>query len=261
MVSEVGLDWIEEINWIRMEQSKMEQMLERLLASQHRMMAKMDAWLGGVTHACLKEEEEPAPEEAEAVAEPKEVSEGATDEETTGAAKDRSRDLRLAVGCRGQLRTRTKRDGGSRQECAAAVGRPTRLTAPAMRKRHVRRGPAKKCRSGIGGRGITSGNGMRGKIRERHRRLEGKKTYREVIRQSLLMEIAKLIFESSSDYGNRVTGYCGSAGLRRSGRGSAIAAPRGPTAIIRLREGKRRVGRGSGTESRESGWRSRVAPP
>jgi hypothetical protein len=67
----------------------------------------------GAKHASL-EEEEPAPEETEAVAESKKVSEGATDEETIGAAKNRSRDLRLAIGCRGQLETGTKRDGGLR---------------------------------------------------------------------------------------------------------------------------------------------------
>jgi hypothetical protein len=50
-----------------------------------------------VTPACLEEEKESAPEETEAVAEPQEVPEGATEEETIGAAKYRSRDLRLRV--------------------------------------------------------------------------------------------------------------------------------------------------------------------
>jgi hypothetical protein len=36
------------------------------------------------------------------------------------------------------LKTRTKHDGGCRQECAAAVWRPTRRTVPAMRKGGLR---------------------------------------------------------------------------------------------------------------------------
>jgi hypothetical protein len=64
-------------------------------------------------------------------------------EETIGAAKDRSRDLRLAIGCREKLKTQTKRDGGSRQECASAVGRPTRRAIPAMRKGGLRKGPGR----------------------------------------------------------------------------------------------------------------------
>jgi hypothetical protein len=84
------------------------EMMDKMMASQERMMAKWDSHLGNVeaceekTEACL-EKKEPTPEE------------------TIGAAKDRSRDLRLDVGCRGQLKTRTKHDGGCRQECAAAV--------------------------------------------------------------------------------------------------------------------------------------------
>jgi hypothetical protein len=42
--------------------------------------------------------------------------------------------------------------------------------------------------------------------------LEGKKMHCEVTRHSLCLEITKLIFEYSSDYGNRGTDYCGSAG-------------------------------------------------
>jgi hypothetical protein len=63
-----------------------------------------------VTHACLVERKEPAPEEPKAVAETAEVHEGATDEEAIGVTEDRSRDLRRAVRCRGRLKTRTKCD-------------------------------------------------------------------------------------------------------------------------------------------------------
>jgi hypothetical protein len=56
-----------------------------------------------VTHACLVERKEPAPEEIKAVAETAEVPEGATDEEAIGVNEDRSRNLRLAVRCRGHL--------------------------------------------------------------------------------------------------------------------------------------------------------------
>jgi hypothetical protein len=63
-----------------------------------------------VTPTCLEEEKESAPEKTEAVAEPQEDPEGVTDEETIGAAEDRSRDLRLAARCRGRLKTRTKRE-------------------------------------------------------------------------------------------------------------------------------------------------------
>jgi hypothetical protein len=58
-----------------------------------------------VTHACLVERKEPAPEETEVVAETEEVPEGAMGEEAIGAAKGRSRNLRLAVRCRGRLKT------------------------------------------------------------------------------------------------------------------------------------------------------------
>jgi hypothetical protein len=142
--------------------TKMEQMMERLLAkmdkmmaSQKTMMAKMDA-RRGVTPACL-EEEESAPEEPKAVAETEEVPEGATDEEELGVTEDRSRNLRLAVRCRGQLKTRTKPNGQLRQECAAAVGQPTRRSVPAMRKGGLRRGPGKKCRRGLKGQSKAFG--------------------------------------------------------------------------------------------------------
>jgi hypothetical protein len=114
----------------------------------------------GVTHACL-EEKEPAPEETGVVSEPQEVPEGATDAETIGATENRSRDLRLAVGCRRKLKTWTKRDGRVRREHAATIGWPTHRTVPVIRKGGLRRGPSKKClRSGIRGPGRTLGSRM-----------------------------------------------------------------------------------------------------
>jgi hypothetical protein len=116
-----------------------------------------------VTPTCLEEEKESSPEETEAVAEPQEVPEGVTDEEAIGAAEDRSKDLRLAVRCRGRLKTRTKPDGRLRQVCAATVGRPTHRSVPAIRKGGLRKGPGRMCcRSGIGRRSKASRAGKRG---------------------------------------------------------------------------------------------------
>jgi hypothetical protein len=148
----------------------------------------------GKMEACL-EKKEPAPGETEAMEKSWEVPEGAMDEVTIGAAKDQSRDLHLAIGCCGQLKTRTKHDGGSRQECAA-VGRPTHRPVPAMRKGGLCRGPGKKCRSGTG-QNKVSRTGKRGRIVKWDRRLDRKKTHSEAIRKSPCMEITKLIFESS----------------------------------------------------------------
>jgi hypothetical protein len=131
------------------------------------------------------------------MAKPQEVPEGVTDEETIGATEDRSRDLRLAIGSSGQLKTRTKHNGGSRQECAGTVGRPTRRTVPAMCKGGLRKGPVTKCcHSGIKGQGITSGSGMRGMIRKR-RGLEKRNTFYNAIEPPLKPEIIKLVVESS----------------------------------------------------------------
>jgi hypothetical protein len=192
---------------LREMQSKMDAHHERMMAKMDSHLGETRAWLGemkacrGVTPACL-EEEEPTPQGTEAVAKSQEVPEGATGEETIGAAKDRSRDLRLAVGCRGRLKTRTKRDGRVRQVYAASVGQPTRCFIPAMRKGGLRKGPGKKCRSGTGqkcrrigmrGPGKTSGNGMREMIGKLRRLLERKKMHSEAIRKSLGMETAKLI--------------------------------------------------------------------
>jgi hypothetical protein len=86
-------------------------------ATADRVMAKWDSRLGEVkacegttkvfrkamegceerTEACLEEEKEPALEEPKAVAEPGEVPEGATVEETSGGTEDRTGEQRLAV--------------------------------------------------------------------------------------------------------------------------------------------------------------------
>jgi hypothetical protein len=98
------------------------------------------------------------------VAETEEVPEGATDKEAIGVTEDRSRNLRLAVRCRGRLKTRTRCDSRLRQECVTTVGRPTRRFVPALRKGHVRKGPGKKCHSGLRGQTKASRNGKRGRI-------------------------------------------------------------------------------------------------
>jgi hypothetical protein len=97
------------LEWRKTEQQLLELLLARMEADKEESMAEMDAWLEK-TEAFL-EKKEPVPEKTKAVVEPQEVPEGATDEETIRAAKDRSKDLRLAVGCRGKL-TRIKHDGG-----------------------------------------------------------------------------------------------------------------------------------------------------
>jgi hypothetical protein len=107
------------------------------------------------TRACLGEKES-TPEETEVVVEPHEVPKGAMDEETIGATEDECEDLCLAVGCRRQLKMRTKRDGRLRQECAATIRWLTRHTVPAMRKGGLGKGLGKKCCSDI--RGKTSGS-------------------------------------------------------------------------------------------------------
>jgi hypothetical protein len=93
-------------------------------AAANRVMARWDSRLGevkaceGTTKACREatevceertdsclEEKKSAPKETETVAEPKEVPERATEQETVEAAEDRTGDLRLAVKCRGRLKT------------------------------------------------------------------------------------------------------------------------------------------------------------
>jgi hypothetical protein len=179
----------------------------------------------GVMPACL-EEKEPAPEATEVVSEPQEVPERAMDAETIRATEDRSRDLRLAVGCRRKLKTQTKRDGRVRREHAATIGWPTRRTVPAICKGGLHKGLGKKCHCGIQGPGRTIGSRMEGRSLKKRRakgnairgtpkgrtgkkrrrtclecdngiRDRGARQHREAIRKSLCREIARLIFESS----------------------------------------------------------------
>jgi hypothetical protein len=147
-------------------------------------------------HACLEEEEKPAPEETEAVAEPQEVPEETTEQETIRATEDRSRNLRLAVGCRGRLKTRTKRDGRSRQECAATIGRLTRRFVPALRKGGFCRGPGMKCRrSGLKGQSKAFRNRKRVMIGKGH--LERRKDLYDAVEPTLGLEIAKRVVGTS----------------------------------------------------------------
>jgi hypothetical protein len=137
-------------NHDKMEANKAELMAEMkaqigsLASEMNANQQKMDAWIGemtallGVTHACLEKEEEPAPEETEAVAEPQEVPEGATDEETLRATEDRGGKQHLAVRHHGQLKKRAQDNGGPRQKFAAVRGRFTRPNIPALRKGHWR---------------------------------------------------------------------------------------------------------------------------
>jgi phage terminase small subunit len=108
-----------------MEQN-MDAHFEKINASFEEMRANMDAYYEGmivIIKECLGRTEakkESAPEETEAVAEPQEVPEGATDEEAIGVTEDRSRNLRLAVGCR---RANTMVDSG-RSVPPPSDGRP-----------------------------------------------------------------------------------------------------------------------------------------
>jgi hypothetical protein len=83
------------------------------------------------------------------VEEPQEVPEEATDAEAIGAAKDRSRDLRLAVGCHGQLKMQTDTMVGPGRSLppsadgllavlflhCTAQGKPAKMTKPGIRQR------------------------------------------------------------------------------------------------------------------------------
>jgi hypothetical protein len=86
-------------------------------------------------------------------------------------------------------------------------------------------------------------NGIRGRGARQHLHLEKEKMHHKAARQSLRLEIARLIFESSIRIQELGTGYCGSVGPHRSRRGSAIAAPWGAAAK------DNGGGRGSGRES------------
>jgi hypothetical protein len=108
-----------------------------------------------VTHACLEEEKESTPKETDAMEEPQEVPEGATDEEKFGATEDQAGDLHLAVRHHRQRKKRAQENGGPRQKFAVFRGRLTHRAVPALLKGHVRKGPRKNRRSGIRGPGKT----------------------------------------------------------------------------------------------------------
>jgi hypothetical protein len=147
-----------------MDQSKMEQRLKRLMAMRDEMEAMMDAnlvimkepvkaslvwmdtWIEKIKaemkanhqkmDSCLGEAKS-SPETTEAcegeteacLEKSQEVPVRVMDEETTGAAKDRSRDLNLAVGRCEHLKMWTKRDGRVRQR----VCRHRRTAEPSYR--------------------------------------------------------------------------------------------------------------------------------
>jgi hypothetical protein len=155
----------------------------------------------------MEEEKQQAPEEIEAMETSWEVAEGAADEEKFGATEDRAGELRLAMRGHRQRKKRAQVNGGPRQKFAAFRGLFTRRAVPALRKGGLWKGPGKKCRSGIRGRGITSRSGKRGRIVKRDQRLEAKRTHLEVTRKTLDLEIAMLIAGSY-------------IGLRESGDGT-----------------------------------------
>jgi hypothetical protein len=145
-------------------------------------MTKMEAGLRAVIKENLRkmeEEKKRAAEETEAVAESREVSERATDEETSGGTEDRAGELRLAVRRHIQRKKRAQVNGGPRQNFAAARGRFTRHAVPAMRKGHVRRGPGMKYRrSGVRGPGKTFHSRIDG------RSLKQRQTQDNVVRET-----------------------------------------------------------------------------
>jgi hypothetical protein len=105
----------------------------------------------GNTEAFL--EKGSAPEEPESVAEPKEVPESATEQETGQATEDRNGELRLAVRRHRQWKKRAQENGGPRQKFAAFHRRVTCRAVPALIK-----GPKRNRRSGVKGLGKTSGS-------------------------------------------------------------------------------------------------------
>jgi hypothetical protein len=155
-------DGQEELMMSRTETTLMMAEMKATIKSGHEEMIK------AITEACL-EKKGSTPEEIGAVAEPQEVPKGAMDEEAIGVTEHQSKNLRLAVGCRGRLKTPTKPDGQLRQECATAVGRPTRRSDPAMRKGGLRKGLGKKCCSGIRVPGRTLGSRMEGRSLKQRR--------------------------------------------------------------------------------------------
>jgi hypothetical protein len=129
----------------------------------------MDAYYEGmiaIIKECLGRPEakkESTPKETEAVEEPQEVPEGATDTEAIGAAEDRTGEQRLAVRCHRQRKKRAQVNGEPRQKFAAFRGRFTRHAVPALLKGHVHKGPRKNRRSGARGPGKMFRSRMEGR--------------------------------------------------------------------------------------------------
>jgi hypothetical protein len=122
-----------------------------------------------VTPVCLEEEKESAPEKPESVAEPKEVPERATEQETGEDAEDRTGELRLAVRRRRQRKKRAQENGGPRQKFAAFRRRFTRRAVPALLKGHVLKGPRRNRRSGVRKPGKTFRSRMGGRSLKKRR--------------------------------------------------------------------------------------------
>jgi hypothetical protein len=175
-----------------------------------------------------------APEELESMAEPKEVPERATEQETGEAAEDRTGKLRLAVRRHRQRKKQSQENGGPREKFAAFRGRVTHCAVPVLNKGHVRKEPRRNRRSGVKGLGKTSGsrienpglkerwtkdkavrgtlgkgtckrnrrtcpvfgNGLRDRGERQSTLVRNGMRFCEAIRQRLDVKIAKFIFES-----------------------------------------------------------------
>jgi hypothetical protein len=175
---------------------------EKINASFEEMRANMDAYyerMVAIIKECLGRPEakkELAPEETEAMAEPQEVPEGATDEEMSGGTEDRAGKQHLAVRRHGQLKKQAQGNGGPRQKFAAARGWFTRCAIPALIKGHARRGPGMKCRrSGLKGQSKAFRKGKRVMLEKGH--LERRKALYDAVEPTLGLEIAKRVVGTS----------------------------------------------------------------
>jgi hypothetical protein len=92
----------------------MEQILERLLASQEQMKVLLNAG-----HEELMAIMKAGLEEMKSIAEHQEVPKEVAAVETIGALKDQYGDRHLAIGRRQQLKKRTQGNGGSQKKSAA----------------------------------------------------------------------------------------------------------------------------------------------
>jgi hypothetical protein len=141
---------------------KMNTNYEKLDAYYDREEARIDAYYEGmiaIIKECLGRTEakkESTPKETEAVEEPQEVPEGATDAEAIGAPEDQTGEQRLAVRRHRQRMKWAQENGGPRQKFAAFRGQFTRRAVPALLKGHVRKGPRRNRHSGVRGPGKTS---------------------------------------------------------------------------------------------------------